>query len=89
MPGTRFWAHLASYPMHITELPPHAEADFLKALTQGANGTCPLLPHIFPLLPLGKIRRVCNLTRQKSNNLPNLYYIYIHIHIHIHRAHPG
>ena len=25
--------------MHITALPPHSEADFLKALTQGANGT--------------------------------------------------
>jgi len=37
-PGTRFWMHLASYPMHITSLPPHSEADFLKALTQGANG---------------------------------------------------
>lgn len=36
-PATRFWTHLASYPMHLTELPPHAEADFLKALTQGAN----------------------------------------------------
>ena len=37
-PETRFWMHLASYPMHITALPPHSEADFLKALTQGANG---------------------------------------------------
>lgn len=37
-PGTRFWMHLASYPMHITSLPPHSEADFLMALTQGANG---------------------------------------------------
>ncbi|KAH9962982.1 hypothetical protein BC827DRAFT_185837 [Russula dissimulans] len=35
--GTRFWTHLASYPMHITALPPHTEADFLKALTQGVN----------------------------------------------------
>jgi len=24
--------------MHITTLPPHSEAEFLKALTQGANG---------------------------------------------------
>ena len=51
-PGTRFWKHLASYPMHITALPPHSEAEFLKALTQGANG-------VFPLPLLGKIH--CNL----------------------------
>ena len=28
--------------MHITALPPHSEAEFLKALTQGANGVSPL-----------------------------------------------
>jgi hypothetical protein len=29
--------------MHITALPPHSEAEFLKALTQGANGVFPRL----------------------------------------------
>jgi hypothetical protein len=43
--------------MHISELPPHAEADFLKALTQGANGTCspPPLPTSFPFFPWGRL----------------------------------
>ena len=55
-PGTRFWKHLASYPMHITALPPHSEAEFLKALTQGANGASPLPPlleriHCHPRMP--------------------------------------
>ncbi|KAI0301621.1 hypothetical protein B0F90DRAFT_322641 [Multifurca ochricompacta] len=34
---TRFWKHLASYPMHITALPPESEVDFLKVLVHGSN----------------------------------------------------
>ena len=36
-----FWSHVAEYPSHHAELPPNAESEFSKALTNGGScGTC-------------------------------------------------
>ena len=32
-----FWSHVAEYPSHHAELPPNAEKEFEKALTNGGS----------------------------------------------------
>ncbi|KII94578.1 hypothetical protein PLICRDRAFT_47611 [Plicaturopsis crispa FD-325 SS-3] len=34
---TSFWDYIETVPMHLEELPPHVETDFLNALTHGAS----------------------------------------------------